>query len=52
MSNNIDIEKLKSYINDLEETITPLQKSKSKGKTDTTEPEEKPKITRTLTDRK
>jgi hypothetical protein len=52
MSNNIDIEKLKSYINDLEETIIPLQKSKSKGKTDTAEPEEKPKITRTLTDRK
>jgi len=52
MSNNIDIEKLKSYINDLEETITPLQKSKSKGKTDTAETEEKPKITRTLTDKK
>jgi hypothetical protein len=52
MSNNIDIEKLKSYINDLEETITPLQKSKSKGKTEIDEPDEKPKITRTLTDRK
>jgi len=52
MANNIDIEKLKSYINDLEETITPLQKSKSKSKTGIDEPEEKPKITRTLTDRK
>ena len=27
-NNNIDIEKLKSYINDLEEKITPLTKSK------------------------
>jgi hypothetical protein len=52
MSNNIDIEKLKSYINDLEETITPLQKSKSKGKTEGVEEVEKPKITRTVTDRK
>ena len=52
MSNNIDIEKLKSYINDLEETITPLQKSKSKSKTESSEPEIKPKITRPLTDRK
>ena len=52
MANNIDIEKLKSYINDLEETITPLQKSKSKSKIETGEPEEKPKITRTVTDKK
>jgi len=50
MSNNIDIEKLKNYINDLEETITPLQKSKSKNNSEATEI--KPKITRTVTDKK
>jgi prefoldin subunit 5 len=31
-NNNIDIEKLRSYINDLEEQITPLTKTKSKSK--------------------
>lgn len=35
-NNNIDIEKLKNYINDLEEQITPLTKSRPSGSVDTT----------------
>lgn len=65
MNNNIDIEKLRSYINDLEEQITPL--TKSKGKPDVkeviqeeqeqpiTSPPSQPtkkKITRTVTEKK
>jgi hypothetical protein len=65
-NNNIDIEKLRSYINDLEEQITPLTKTKSKSKHDITPIEEtqdepitsqepepiKKKITRTVTEKK
>ena len=66
-NNNIDIEKLRNYINDLEEQVTPLTKSKSK-KVDQTVDEvakqesadliedspvpSKKKITRTVTEKK
>jgi len=68
MDNNIDIEKLRNYINDLEEKITPLTKSRSKKDAkpitetkeepidDSVEEEEpepvKKKITRTVTEKK
>jgi hypothetical protein len=64
-NNNIDIEKLKNYINDLEEQITPLTKSRLKkdvkpvdeSKEDNQEPASPPqpvkkKITRTVTEKK
>ena len=40
MDNNIDIEKLRNYINDLEEKITPLTKSRSKKAVKKEEPKE------------
>ena len=66
-NNNIDIEKLRNYINDLEEQVTPLTKSKSKkvdqtvdevAKTESADLIEdspvpsKKKITRTVTEKK
>ena len=64
---NIDIEKLRNYINDLEEQVTPLTKSKSKKVVEPDEQPDKPnnadliedspvpskkKITRTVTEKK
>ena len=40
MDNNIDIEKLRNYINDLEEKITPLTKSRPKKAVKSEEPKE------------
>ena len=67
MNNDIDIEKLRNYINDLEEKITPLTKSRPKKDVKKEEPKEpepepveeeeepepiKKKITRTVTEKK
>ena len=68
MNNDIDIEKLRNYINDLEEKVTPLTKARSKKDVkpvketieepidDSVEEEEpqpiKKKITRTVTEKK
>ena len=65
MNNDIDIEKLRNYINDLEEKVTPLTKARSKKDVKKEEPEpieeepveEEPepvrkKITRTVTEKK
>jgi len=51
-NNNIDIEKLKSYINDLEEKITPLTKSKKPDAKPDQEVNREVKRTYAVTDKK